>query len=114
MAVKVFKINPQGFNSPAGFDFVLWLDDASRNGLLCSTQASMNSASRIIAGDAAGAESLVHIAQSCQDASTLLYTVSESSSALYTRYLRAGQSMMRQAMETITKCNEALKQAHSK
>ena len=39
MAVKALKSNPQGFNTPAGFGFFQWLDDADRNALPSETAA---------------------------------------------------------------------------
>jgi len=108
-AVKVLKTNPQGFNSPAGFQRLLALDDASRNGLLCSTQALAIASLKAVAGDANGADSMTHIAQSCEDAATLLYTVSESVSALYARYLSAEQGLTKKAVDTATRCTEILK-----
>jgi hypothetical protein len=37
LAIKGFKKNPQAFNGPLGFAFFEWLDDASRNAVLCSS-----------------------------------------------------------------------------
>jgi hypothetical protein len=40
MAIKGFGKNPQAFNGPLGFSFFEWLDDASRNAVLCSANAT--------------------------------------------------------------------------
>jgi hypothetical protein len=109
-AVKVFASNPQAFNSPAGFELVLGLDDASRNSLLCSTQAISGAGLKAVAGDMSGADSLTNTARSCQDAASLIYTVSESASALYTRYLTSEQALENKAVNAVTRCGDILKQ----
>jgi hypothetical protein len=40
LAIKGFGKNPQSFNSPLGFSFSEWLDDADRNALLCASGAA--------------------------------------------------------------------------
>jgi hypothetical protein len=77
MAVKAFRKHPQGFNGPLGFAFFEWLDDASRNALLCANYASSQVTVQTINGNIDKAHSLLHLAQSCNDTSTLIYTVSE-------------------------------------
>jgi hypothetical protein len=75
-AVIDFGNDPQTFNSPLGFFFFEWLDDASRNALLCSNSASNDIAVSVMSGDKAKAESAFQLQQGCFNASTLLYTVS--------------------------------------
>jgi hypothetical protein len=84
-AIKAFRQKPQGFNGPLGFSFFEWLDDADRNALLCTSGATNEAASRLMDGKVEQAKDLMELAQSCSDASTLLYTVSENAGALYTR-----------------------------
>ena len=105
-AVKAFKIKPQGFNGPLGFAFFEWLDDASRNALLCASGAI---SSQISAGNTEKANSLIHLAQNCLDASTLIYTVSENAGSLYQRYVDAEQQLAVQATEVAEKCTNILK-----
>lgn len=109
LAVKTFKSQPQGFNGPLGFAFFQWLDDASRNALLCGSSASGQATVQLIAGNREKAESLIHLAQSCSDMSTLIYTVSENAGALYQRYAGGMAQLVGQATETAQQCVEVLK-----
>jgi hypothetical protein len=88
LAVTSFKKRPQGFNSPLGFAFSEWLDDASRNAVLCSQSAMSQSMKVMMAGDMDKVTQLIHLAQSCLDTSTLIYTVSENAGALYEKYVK--------------------------
>jgi hypothetical protein len=109
LALKAFKNKPQGFNGPLGFHFFEWLDDADRNAVLCGSGASNQATLQMMAGDKAKADSLVHLAQSCTNASTLIYTVSESAGALYQRYVEAEQQLAIQGAQAAEKCAEILK-----
>jgi len=109
MAIKAFKGKPQGFNGPLGFAFFEWLDDASRNAALCAGGSSNQAMSQMMAANKDGAESLLHLAQSCADVSTLIYTVSENAGSLYQRYVAAEQELAEQATEVAQKCTDILK-----
>jgi hypothetical protein len=100
------KTKPKTFNSRFGLEIVLLLDDASRNMVLCSSQAALQVPS---VGSVSEAQTLLHLAQSCSDTSTLIYTVSENAGALYQKYLDAEEQMTNEAAEFITKCGEILK-----
>jgi hypothetical protein len=104
--IKNLKTKPQGFNSPAGFLLFETLDDADRNALLCSSGAALQVPQT---DTAAKAFALVHLAQSCQDASALIYTVSENVGSLYEKYLEAQAQLAGQAVETMQRCIETLK-----
>lgn len=108
-AIKAFKSKPQVFNGPLGFAFFVWLDDADRNALLCSSGASMQSTRYMMEGNTGKAETLLHLAQSCQDVSTLIYTVSENADALYTKYVDAEEHLAIQGAEIAQKCADILK-----
>src|ERR1700677_3368920 len=58
-AIDILKEKPQGFNSPAGFVLFEWLDDATRNALLCSQTAVSDASMLAIAGKLAGTEPLM-------------------------------------------------------
>lgn len=109
MAVKAFKGKPQGFNGPLGFAFFEWLDDAGRNALLCGSGASSQAALQMMAGNKDKAESLLHLAQTCSDASTLIYTVSENAGSLYQRYVEGEQQLAVHGAEAAEKCMTILK-----
>jgi hypothetical protein len=109
LAVRTFKSQPQGFNSPLGFAFFEWLDDAHRNALLCGSGALTQAVLQVTAGNTAKADSLIHLAQSCSEASTLIYTVSENAGALYQRYTAAMAQLADQTTEAAQKCVEVLK-----
>jgi hypothetical protein len=103
---KGMKTKPEAFNSRFGLEIVLLLDDASRNALLCSNQASL----RIPTSDnATDAEVWLHLVQSCSDTSTLIYTVSETAAALYQKYLDAAEQLAKESVEVATKCTDILK-----
>lgn len=109
LAVKAFRTRPQGFNSPLGFAFFEWLDDADRNASLCATGALSQSSAEMIGGKTAEATNLLHLAQNCMDVSTLIYTVSENAGALYARYAEAEDKLASQGLEVSQKCMDILK-----
>ncbi len=100
-AVKAFKSKPQAFNGPLGFVFFAWLDDADRNALLCASGASIQATQ---ADDKGKAFALLHLAQSCQDASTLIYTVSENANTVYEKYVEAEEQLAGQAADAVQQC----------
>jgi len=108
-AVAALKKQPQGFNGPAGFAFFEWLDDASRNALLCSSTALNQLTEHVMAGDKVKGVELVHLSQGCMDVSTLFYTVSENAGALYERYVKAEQQLAEKGFNVSQRCAEALK-----
>jgi hypothetical protein len=109
MAIKAFKGKPQGFNGPLGFAFFGWLDDASRNAALCAGGSSNQAMSEMMAGNKDKTETLLHLAQTCADVSTLIYTVSENAGSLYQRYVTAEEGLAEQATEVAQKCTDILK-----
>jgi hypothetical protein len=108
-AVKAFKGKPQGFNGPLGFTFFEWLDDADRNAVLCGSGVSGQAAFQMMAGNRDKAESLLHLAQSCSDVSTLIYTVSENVGSLYQRYVEAEEQLAVHGAEVAARCTDILK-----
>jgi hypothetical protein len=109
LAVRAFRSKPQGLNGPLGFAFFEWLDDASRNAALCASYASSQIALKVMDGDTSKAESLLQLAHSCNDASTLIYTVSENAGTLYQRYVEAEQQLANQGADAAEKCVNILK-----
>ncbi len=87
-----------------------WLDDASRNAVLCSSNAVNEAFENILNGDKDKATSQLHLSESCANVSTLLYTVSENAGALYTRYVESEQKLAEQGAEVAQQCAEILKQ----
>jgi len=110
LAIKAFGKNPQSFNGPLGFSFFEWLDDASRNAMLCSSHGVSKSVEALLDGNKEAAESELQLSQSCNDVSTLLYTVSENAGALYTRYVEAAAQLAERGAEAAAKCGAILKQ----
>jgi hypothetical protein len=110
VVLKALKTNPQGFNGPGGFDVILWLDDADRNALLCASEALSQASITRIGNNLDAANSLAHLSQTCMDASSLLYTVSENASSLYTSYVEGEAELAQQALETAQKCADILKE----
>jgi hypothetical protein len=109
LAAKAFKKHPQGFNGPLGFSFNEWLDDATRNALLCSQTAMSQSTTSMMAGKTADALDFVQLSKSCMDASNLIYTVSENAGALYERYVKAEEELANEGSDVAQKCTDALK-----
>ena len=110
LAIKGFGKNPQAFNGPLGFAFFEWLDDASRNAVLCSSNAMNKAFKSVLAGDKDEAMSDLNLSQSCVEISTLIYTVSENAGALYTRFVEGEQKVAEEGARIAEKCTEILKQ----
>jgi hypothetical protein len=110
VALKALKGKPQGFNGPAGFLLIMWLDDADHNALLCHAGALHQSYTYVMAGDMDKANNLIAFSQACLRASALLFTVSESAFPLYQRYLEAERQLAERGFEAAQRCVEALKQ----
>ena len=102
---KGMKTKPELFNSQFGVEIVLLLDDASRNALLCSNQASLKVPTTSKVSDA---ENFLHMAQTCQDTSPLLYTVSENAAVLYRKYLAAIEQLATESANVALKCRKIL------
>jgi hypothetical protein len=107
------KANPQAFNSPAGFLLVVDLDDASRNMAVCMGQAGMDASLLAVAGSTSAGQSTLALAQACQGASQLLYTVSETAVSLYEKYLFANHDLQQREEGAVGKCMEILKKQGS-
>lgn len=108
-AVKAFRMKPQSFNGPLGFSLFEWLDDASRNAVLCANGASTQIAVQLTRGTTDKTASLLRLAQSCSDASSLMETVSENAGALYQRYLHAEDELAKRSVDMLEKCTAMLK-----
>lgn len=107
--IRSMKANPESFNSPLGFLLVGNLDDASCNMALCQGQAGLQATTALQNGDAGTAGLRIHLAQTCLDSSTLLYTVGETAFSMYADYLTAYAELAGSASEALTKCSEILK-----
>jgi hypothetical protein len=110
LAIKSFGKSPQAFNGPLGFNFFEMLDDASRNAVLCGSNAMNKAFESAVDGQKDKAMSELHLAQSCTDVSTLLYTVSENAGALYARYVGSEQKLAEEGAQVAQRCVEILKQ----
>ncbi len=113
LGIQGFGKNPQAFNGPLGFSFFEWLDDASRNAVLCAANASNDAFKNLLNGEKDKAISDLHLSQSCTDVSSLLYTVSENAGALYTRYVEGIQNTAEEGLRVSQKCADILKQKSS-
>jgi hypothetical protein len=109
MAVQVLKKNPQGFNSAGGFALFEWLDDASRNAMVCSSSFSVQATTTLMNGEISKATELIHLGQSCLDASNMIYTVSENAGALYERYAKTSQKLAADGAKILQQCTDTLK-----
>lgn len=108
-ALQALRKRPQGFNSAGGFALFEWLDDASRNAMVCSTSSMTQATVVLMGGDVAKAKELIHLGQSCMDVSNLIYTVSENAGALYERYTKSVQKLAADGADAAQQCAAALK-----
>jgi hypothetical protein len=104
-----FRKNPQAFNSPLGFAFFEWLDDACRNALLSSLSASNTAAVELIDGDTQKARSNMELAKDFSNVSTVFYTVGENAGALYSRFVEGEEQLAKVAVRAATECGDILK-----
>jgi hypothetical protein len=63
----------------------------------------------IMKGKPEKADSLLRLAQSCMDMSTLIYTISENAGALYLRYAEAEEQLAAKGADVADKCMAILK-----
>lgn len=84
------------------------LDDASRNMAVCMGQAGIDAGFLAAAGNTSAGKSKLMFAQSCQGASQLFYTVSETAVSLYENYLFADLELQQEAEDTLGKCKDIL------
>jgi hypothetical protein len=109
IAIDTLQKRPDGFNSPAGFALFEWLDDASRNALLCSSTSLTQATTLMMTGETSKATGFMHLAQSCMDVANLIYTISENAGALYERYVKAEQQLAQKSFDVSQRCTDALK-----
>jgi hypothetical protein len=102
------KQNLQMFNSPFGFLLIIDLDDASRNMAVCMSQGGMSASNFLLAGNTSAGRERLLLAQTCMDATTLLYTVSETATKMYEDYLLANAVLQDTMLKTVTKCSDVL------
>jgi hypothetical protein len=76
---------------------------------VCMGQAGMRSAAVGMTGNVSEGQRYLHLTQSCLDASTLLYTVSETAFNMYGEYLLAEDQMTKKAMSGLNQCVDILK-----
>jgi hypothetical protein len=100
---------PDGFNGPAGFLLVGDLDDASRNMAVCMGQAGMQAGLKGMTGKLSEGQQYLHLAQTCRDASMLIYTISESAFNMYSESLLAEAALRKDAMSNLEQCADALR-----
>jgi hypothetical protein len=106
--VDVLTKKPEGFNRVEAFQFVLLLDDASRNATLCYGEA-ISKGLEAVASHTGTADEYLVLAQSCNALSGSFYSISENAAALYQRYLNGLEDNEEQAFSTMNKCMDALK-----
>lgn len=111
---KTVSQNPQAFNSEAGFDALIDLDDAARNTVLCADQASTEILNDINNLHSQRSQLLLELHQSCLDTSRLLFAASENANVLFTKYVTLQKKASAQAADALAKCSEALKKAQKR
>jgi len=91
-AVAALKADPQRFNGPAGFMFVVRLEDASRGALACDAGSALQPARDI------------HMQDSCSKASGSINGVNRKAVSLYQKYLEAKDQLEAQVTDTLQQC----------
>jgi len=110
--LDALKANPFNFDGLAGLLLLTTLDDASRNAALCSSSGMSDIAQDLLSShDTATIYQIMAISQKCVDASTQLYTVSESVNALVVKAVEAQAELNQQAVDALNKCAAAMKAA---
>jgi len=107
--LALLKQDSQRFNGGLGFLLVLNLDDAVRNSLLCSVTAMSEVGVNVADKQVGEASNYLHAGQTCSDVSTLLYTVSESASDLFSSYLESSQQESLEIAQQLKNCSATLK-----
>jgi hypothetical protein len=106
---KPLASKPQMFNGAVGFDFVLMLDEASRDEALCSVSSLSTASALALAQDVSKATPFINLSKTCMDASTILFTVRQGVAALYQKYVAAEEQLANKGLEVAGNCMEALK-----
>jgi hypothetical protein len=103
--------DPQKFNSFAGFDIVVLVDDAARNAALISNTAATTALHQIAGGNVTNkTDLLVTLMQNANSTGTLLFTTAESATALYQRFLHWQDQTLNESVTALNKCAGMLKQ----
>ncbi len=105
---KAIGKQPQKFNTVFGVDFIMMLDDASRDAALCTAEAIKRSVQSTVSGDSAEGESYLLLSQNCTAVSESFYTLSENASVLYRRYVKGEEALAENPFNTAMECDAAL------
>lgn len=108
----VLTKNPQQFNSVLGYDTVVLLDDAARNAALAASGASLEALKEITGGKVTPqTDMLVTLFQNATATGTLLYTISESASAMYRGFATWQEDTLNASVALVQKCGELAKKS---
>ena len=102
--------DPQKFNSFAGFDIVVLIDDAARNAALISNTAATTALQQVTSGKVTSkTDLLVTLMQNANSSGTLLFTTAESATALYQRFLHWQDETLNESVTALNQCAGMLK-----
>jgi hypothetical protein len=104
-----FIANPEKFNQASAFQYILMLDDASRNATLCFGSSMQGGMKALATHDSELAENYLALANKCNAASSSLYMVSENAAALYQKFLNAFDDLAHKAVDEMERCTGILK-----
>lgn len=96
------------FNGTRGFEFLQRLGDADRSALRCGFAASSQATGYTIAGNHEKADALMRLSQSCQDLSTLFYTIPENANSLFRRFIVAQDQWATSSTQEARQCSQAM------
>jgi hypothetical protein len=112
---KAFTDHPERFRTIGGYDLVTLLDDASRNAALVPGAAYAKVIGEIADKKVtAKTDLLVTLAQNANSVGTLLFTVSETASAMYLKVLEWQEETFQGMAASIVECSKMLKPAAKK
>lgn len=96
------------FNGTPGFEFLQHLGDADRSALRCGFSAASQATGYTIAGNHEKADTLMRLAQACQDLSTLFYTIRENANSLFRRFIVAQDQWAARSTQEARQCSDTL------
>ena len=96
------------FNGTRGFEFLQRLGDADRSALHCGFSAASQATGYTIAGNHEKADGLMRLSQSCQDLSTLFYTIWENANSLFRRFIVAQDEWAARSTQEARECSDTL------
>jgi hypothetical protein len=114
LLTSIVKTNPDNFNSGVGFMVVDAVNSAYQDALACEVAALTTSGAAFVLKDESHQKAAQDVSRSCLNAAQLLAIVKVSATNLYVKYLEAHKLLYERSLNSLTRCNEALKKVTPK